>query len=64
MPGSEKLTHEQAAYRQFGTPSQHCARCTMWRSAAGGRDRESGRCTAVEDPIDWYGACKIFDREE
>jgi hypothetical protein len=55
VPQADKLSHAEAAYREFGTPDRHCAVCSMWR------DREKNRCTLVEDPIAWYGWCKHFE---
>jgi hypothetical protein len=55
---SKKLSHVEAAYREFGTPGRHCAVCSMYR------DREKNRCTLVEDPIAWYGWCKHFQGAE
>lgn len=54
----QKLTHREAAYREPGLPARSCALCSMFR------DSPKEHCTAVEDPIKWFGLCKIFERKE
>ena len=57
MPSPSKITHQEAAYREQGLIARHCAICSMFR------DRKTERCTLVEDPIEWYGVCKHFERK-
>ncbi len=47
----EKREQSDVDYR-VGDRDRHCGVCTMWRYP--------GHCTAVVDPVNWYGLCDLF----
>ena len=53
-----KKSHDAVNYRKYGTAEKHCGNCSMWR------DGEKDRCSAVQDPIQWFGYCDIWDAKE
>lgn len=54
-----KLTHAEAAYVENGSPTRHCERCNMFVPPA-----VEPSCTLVEDPIEWHGYCKFFEKKK
>jgi hypothetical protein len=55
--GEKKKTHEEARYARYGDEKEHCGGCSMFH------DREKDRCDLVQDPIDWFGWCRYFEKK-